>query len=322
MLRRGVQSSAGIKIDSKEHHGRHSRFGRNRLPGGLTAVVVVGLLAYFAFIYVLPIAQAFWYSVNIYDLQSSHTQFVGLRNFERLVGDEHFWAGLRITAVFTLLDIGIGLPLALGLAAILTSMRGARRSVPLALIFLPTVMPDMAVILIWQSMLQPQQGLLDMAFSTVGLGPMGWLSSAGLALGVIVTMTVWKYLGFNVVFWITGLTQLPVEVYEAAALDGAGKLRQFFSISLPLLRPLLVYWVVVAVIQLAQFLGPFLAITQGDSGAQIRSQTQPLILYLYNEGFRRLNISYAAAMTVVLFVILVTLSWLQLRAWRSHLVAK
>jgi ABC-type sugar transport system permease subunit len=116
---------------------------------------------------------------------------------------------------------------------------------------------------------------------------------------------------------MAGLNEIGEELYEAAAIDGAGRVRQFFALSLPLLRPLLLVQLVASVITLLQFFDPFYALTNGGpSGA-----TQTLILYIYNESFLRLNFSYAAAMTTALFVVLLAVSAFQLWLGRSHLTA-
>ena len=142
-----------------------------------------------------------------------------------------------------------------------------------------------------------------------------WLTDGTLALLSIVILTVWKYLGYGAVIFMAGLNEISSELYEAAALDGAGRVRQTFAISLPLLRPLLLVQVVASVITLLQFFDPFYALTAGGpSGA-----TQTLTLYIYNTSFLRQNFSYAAAMTTVLFMILLGVSGLQLWLGRRHL---
>lgn len=289
-----------------------------RMPRGLTLVVVLVLVLYFLLIFVLPVAQAFWYSLNVYDIQTGRSRFVGVRHYGRLLGDPQFWTGLRVAFVYSASVLAVGLVLQLGLAAVLTTFRGLRKTTLVTLFFLPAVLPNLAVIIIWRSMYRVDYGLLDVAAAALGVPPVPWMSNGTLALVAIVVLTLWKFLGYGAVIFMAGLNEISDELYEAAAMDGAGKVRQFFSLSLPLLRPLLVLQLVASVITLFQFFDPFYALTNGGpSGA-----TQTLILYIYNESFLRLNFSYAAAMTTVLFLVLLGASAFQLWLGRRHLTVE
>jgi ABC-type sugar transport system permease subunit len=289
-----------------------------RLPSGLTLVVVIVLLAFFTFIFVLPVIQAFWYSLNNYDIMTGNSRFVGLRYYERLLGDPEFWTGMRVAVTFTAIVLGVGLTLQLALAVVLTTLRRLPKAVLLTLFFLPAVLPNLAVILIWRAMYRVDFGLLDITAVTLGLQPLPWLTDGTLALLSIVLLTIWKYLGYGAVIFMAGLHEISDELYEAAALDGAGRVRQTFAISLPLLRPLLLIQMVASIITLLQFFDPFYALTYGGpSGA-----TQTLILYIYNTSFLRQNFSYAAAMTTVLFLVLLVVSATQLWLGRRHLTGE
>lgn len=295
--------------------GRRPRRPR---PSGLTAAVVAILLAFFLFIFVIPLIQAFWYSLNTYDILTGSSRFVGLRYYERLLGDPEFWNGLRVAVVFTATVLIAGLAFQLALAVVLTTLRGRYRTLLITLFFLPAVLPNMAVIIIWKAMYRVDFGLLDIAATSLGLQPLPWLTNGGLALLSIVILTVWKFLGYGAVIFMAGLHEISDELYEAAALDGAGRVRQTFAISLPLLRPLLLVQIVASIITLLQFFDPFYALTNGGpSGA-----TETLILYIYNTSFLRQNFSYAAAMTTALFLILLVVSAIQLFLGRRHLTGE
>lgn len=299
-----------------ERQGRSG--GRFRLPRGLTLVVVMILLAYFAVIFVVPLIGAFWYSLNTYDIMTGASKFVGLRYYERLLGDPQFWNGLRVAFVFTATVLIAGLTFQLALAVVMTTLRGIPKTLLLTLFFLPAVLPNLAVILIWKAMYRVDFGLLDMASVSLGLQPLPWLTDGTLALLSIVILTVWKYLGYGAVIFMSGLNEISAELYEAAALDGAGRVRQTFAISLPLLRPLLLVQLVASVITLLQFFDPFYALTNGGpSGA-----TRTLTLYTYDTSFLRQNFSYAAAMTTAFFLILLVVSGAQLWLGRRHLTGE
>ena len=286
-----------------------------RRPRGLALVVVIGLIAFFTFIFVVPLLQAFWYSLNIYDIQTGASKFVGTRMYERMLADPQFWNGLRVAFLFTGIVIVVGLTLQLATAVVMTTFRGIPKTLLVTIFFLPAVLPNLAVIIIWKALFRVDFGLVDLV--TVGLGaqPLPWITDGTLALFTIVTLTVWKYLGYGAVIFMAGLNDIPDELYEAAQLDGAGRVRQTFSISLPLLKPLMLVQLVASFITLLQFFDSFYALTNGGpSGA-----TQTLILYIYNTSFLRLNFSYAAAMTTALFVILLAVSAVQLYLGRHQL---
>jgi ABC-type sugar transport system permease subunit len=307
----GRRSGSGVHVG-----GRAIR--RPRLPSGLTLVVVLLLVAFFSLIFVLPVVQAFWYSLNNYDIMTGASRWVGSRYYERLLTDPEFWTGLRVAVMFTAIVLVVGLGLQLALAVVLTTMRGRHRTLLLTLFFLPAVLPNLAVILIWRAMYRVDFGLLDIAAVTLGLQPLPWLSDGTLALLSIVIITIWKFLGYGAVIFMAGIHEIPDELYEAAAIDGAGRVRQTFSISLPLIRPLLLLQVVASIITLLQFFDPFYALTYGGPSGQ----TQTLILYIYNTSFLRQNFSYAAAMTTVLFLVLLVVSAIQLWLGRGHLTGE
>lgn len=292
------------------------RAGRvRRLPSGMTLVVVAVLVLFFLFIFVIPLIQAFWYSLNTYDILTGSSRFVGTKYYERMLGDPEFWNGLRVAAVFTAIVLIAGFTFQLALAVVMTTLRGIPKTLLITIFFLPAVLPNMAVIIIWKAMYRVDFGLMDIAAVSVGLQPLPWLSDGSLALLSVVLLTVWKFLGYGAVIFMAGLNEISDELYEAAALDGAGRLRQTFSISLPLLRPLLLVQLVASIITLLQFFDPFYALTNGGpSGA-----TETLILYIYNTSFLRQNFSYAAAMTTALFLILLLVSGIQLFLGRRHL---
>ena len=301
-----------------EHRPGRGRGRGVRRPRGLSLVVVVGLIAFFSFIFVLPLMQAFWYSLNIYDIQTGASRFVGTRMYERMLADPQFWNGLRVAFLFTGIVIVVGLTLQLATAVVMTTFRGIPKVLLVTIFFLPAVLPNLAVIIIWKALFRVDFGLVDLV--TVGLGaqPLPWITDGTLALVTIISLTIWKYLGFGAVIFMAGLNDIPDELYESAQLDGAGRVRQTFSISLPLLKPLMLVQLVASFITLLQFFDPFYALTNGGpSGA-----TQTLILYIYNTSFLRLNFRYAAAMTTALFLVLLAVSAVQLFLGRHQLRAE
>ncbi len=296
----------------------HRRTWLDRRPRGLALVVTLVLLAFFLVIFVVPLLQAIWYSLNVYDIQTGRiVRFNGLTYYERMLGDPKFWNGLRVAFLFTGIVLAVGLVLQLALAVVLTTLRGRPHAILVTLFFLPAVIPNISVVILWKQMYRVDYGLMDVLAVTLGLQPLPWLTDGTWALLSIVILTIWKFLGFGAVIFMAGLNEVADDLYEAASLDGAGRVRQTFAISLPLLRPLLLVQLVASVITLIQFFDPFYALTNGGpSGA-----TETLILYIYNTSFLRGNFSYAAAMTTALFLILLAVSAFQLWLGRHQLRA-
>lgn len=282
----------------------------------MEGIVAAILVAYFGFIFLLPVGQTLWYSLTNYDVLTGEGTFIGFRNYIRMLQDPLFWNGLRVALAYTVVVIIVGLSLEIPLAACFTVFRGLARTVLMLGYFLSAVIPNMAVVMIWRNMYRVDYGLLDVVARGIGVRPLPWLTDPTLAIVSIIIVTVWKWMGYGAVIFLAGLNEIPESLYEAARLDGASALRQFFNISLPLLRPVILVQVVASVITLFQFFDPFYGLTTGGPG----DATRTLILYIYEEGFQRLNFGYAAAMTTGMFILLLSASALQLWVGRRHLL--
>lgn len=268
----------------------------------------------FLLIYVLftvyPVFQALWMSLFDWDLLSIQRSFLGLGNYyEMLRDDASFWRTLGNTFTFVLLSspviIGVGLLLALGLSA---SRGGWLRTV----FFSPYVLSVAVATLVWGFLLNPQQGLIGAAMRTVGLEPLAWLTNPDLAMHGIVLTTLWWTVGFNMVLFIAGLQDIDGFLYEAARIDGAGVIRQFFSITLPGLKHTITLVAILQIIASFQIFGQVYIMTRGGPGGS----TRVLIQYIYETGFRDFRLGYASAMSVVLFVLMFGASMVQLHVSR------
>lgn len=267
---------------------------------------VLPALLFFAFFKYGPMGWAFWLSFTSYDMLS-RPRFVGLDNFRSLAGDAMFLQALKATLVYvggsTSLITLVALLLAL---AISTRVPGARAC--MSGLFLTNVMPIIAVCLVWRFLLHPH-GLVNQLLRPFGVGRIDWLTSDATAMPAIVMVTVWRFAPYFMVIFVAALAAIPTEYYEAGAIDGARSLRRFWYITLPLLMPQLFFVIVVAALLSARiFLMPYV-ITGGGPGGE----TRVLSMLIYETGFSYLKMGRAAAISVVLFAIVLALTLIQMR---------
>jgi multiple sugar transport system permease protein len=275
------------------------------------------LLLIFVFFF-LPVTASLVLSVTDFDLYGiadpANARFVGLQNYSRLLHTPDFWSALRNTFYFAFvggpLTIAVALAAALLLSSKLVRFKGFFRTV----YFTPFVTTLVAVAIVWRYLYHTRYGLFNYALSYVGIGPVDWLGDPHWAMPAIILMAVWKSFGYNMLIFIAGLQSIPEELYDAAEIDGAGAVRRFFSITLPMLMPTLVFVSVVTMIGYFQLFAEPYVMTQGGP---LRSTTS-VVLLMYEEGFRWWRMGYAAAIAFVLFVVILVATLLQFRLQRER----
>lgn len=232
--------------------------------------------------------------------------FTGLDNFRRLAGDDFFWNALGNTALFTIIVTPalVVLPL---LIAILVSAKLKGMTFFRVVFFSPVVASMVVAALIWGWMLR-SDGLVNFVLDRLGLinEPLRWLSDPALVMISVSIVTIWKGLGYYMVIYIAGLQNIPQDLYEAAALDGAGPIRRLWSITLPLMRPTMVLVGTLVTLNAVKVFTEAFVLTGG--GPNRASET--LVLYIYQRGFSGLELGYSSAMSLVLFVVVLGLTLL------------
>ncbi|MGV8845295.1 carbohydrate ABC transporter permease [Tessaracoccus sp.] len=222
--------------------------------------------------------------------------------------DPTFWISLQNTLWFTL----ISTPLILGLGLVMAlALQGQRRGTALyqMAFFVPYILPVSVVTLIWAYFLSPNQGLLAKLLAPFGVDPIPWLSSPNVAMLAIIITTTWWTVGFNMVLFAAGLQDVDQTLYEAAALDGAGRWRKFTQVTLPGIRHVMLLVLVMQVIASFQVFGQINIMTGGGPG----TSTMVLIKHVYDQGFRDFQLGYASAVSLFLFAIMLMVSVVQMR---------
>jgi multiple sugar transport system permease protein len=274
--------------------------------------LVPGLLLFIAY-RVYPLVEGLRLSFTNARLGRAAHAYVGLANYERLLDDTRFQVSLWNTVFYTVASTLPILALPLFLAVALN--RGRLRTILRGVFFFPFTLSVVTVGLTWLWLLDPVVGPFNYYARAAGLPARSWLADPGLAMWAIIGTAVWWVTGYYLVIYLAGLQDIPREMYEAAALDGAGSWRSFWRITLPLLRPVLLFVVVTHIIGSFQLFGLVFVVTGGGPG----DATRTVVQHLYEEAFQNFfHFGSASAMAWVLFVVILVFSVLQFRLLRGH----
>ncbi|MEH1016395.1 sugar ABC transporter permease [Micromonospora sp. CPCC 206060] len=237
---------------------------------------------------------------------------VGLDNYVKLFGDDTFRQAALNTAYFVL--VGIPLTMVLGLAAAVGLDAGITRFRTFFRVgyYLPVVTSIVAIAVVWRFVLEPDSGLVNTLLGYVGIDGPSWLTDPTTAMPALILMAAWRNMGYLMVIFLAGLQAIPGELYEAAAMDGSGAWSRFRHVTLPLMRPTLLFGGVITGIGYLQFFEEPFVMTNGGP----LDKTLSVAFYIYNQfGFG--NYSYAAAVSYVLFLAILVLTLVQFRLLRS-----
>jgi ABC-type sugar transport system permease subunit len=258
-----------------------------------------------------PIVQSAWMSLHDWTIGASSQKFVGFGNYGKLLHDDMFWNALRATLEYTVV-VAVG-QIALGLAVAVRLRRTTWYSSLLrTTYFFPFISSLVVVGIIWKFLLNPQIGLVDGWARALHLGAPGWLQSTVLALPTVIAVGIWKNVGFTMIIMLAGLQQVPAFLYEAATIDGAGGWQRFRFITMPALRPALLFTLLLATINGLQLFDLVFAMTGGGPVFK----TESIVMYLYETGFVNSQMGYATAIAWALFVIILGIALFQLRLMR------
>ncbi len=273
----------------------------NRAGYGMALPYVIYFLAFVAY----PLAFSVILVFHRWNIVTP-MEWIGLKNFDRLLQDPLFYISLKNTLVFLAIHIPFQIVVALGFALLLNArIRG--RGFFRALYFLPVVVSGVVVTILWQQMYSYDYGVLNSILRALDLTPVPWLVDSRVAMPSIAIMATWKNVGIYIVLFLAGLQTVPRELYEAARVDGASPSRQFFYVTLPLLNPTVVVIIVLSTIGgFGLFIEPYVL-----TGGGPMESTLSGMLYIYNQGFYFGHMGYAATLGIVYAVIILFVVLLQ-----------
>lgn len=266
----------------------------------LPALIVIGVFFF------LPVAAGLVLSLTDFDIyslgNSQYTRFVGVGNYSELLHSQVFWKALWNTLYFSLVAGPLTILLALGTALLLNAKLGRFRAFFRTVYFAPVVTTLVAVAVVWRYLYHPRIGLINRFLDLFGVGPIDWLGDPAWAMPAIILLAVWKNFGYGAIIFLAGLQNAPEDLYEAARIDGAGPLRQFWHVTLPALTPTFVFVALITAIGYVQiFAEPYVMTPEGGP----LNSTLTIVLLMYREGFRWWNMGFAAAIAFILFALVI-----------------
>ncbi|MCU1404538.1 MAG: Sugar transporter permease, partial [Glaciihabitans sp.] len=230
----------------------------------------------------------------------------------RLLSDPLFWNALGTTSYYVLINIGLQTVLALGIAVLMHRL--TQSMVIRGIVMLPYLIANVIAALVWFYMFDFQFGIVNEIINAIGLDRVAFFGESDWAIPTVAFINVWRHMGYTALLIFAGLQTIPKEVYEAGAIDGGSELRMFRSITLPLLRPVLAMVLVITITGSFQLFDTIAVTTQGGPV----NSTRVINYYIFDMAFNRFDFGYGSAMALVLFVLLATFTFIQLRLTRAN----
>ncbi|MFQ6617460.1 MAG: carbohydrate ABC transporter permease [Fidelibacterota bacterium] len=274
-----------------------------RFPRNIAYLLVLPYIIYFVIFLAYPLIFSFILVFHKWNIVGS-MKWIGTANFSFLVRDELFWISLWNTFRFLLVHIPLQIGLALVLAEILNwRIRGL--SFYRASFFLPVIISGVVITILWRELYATETGLINTVLVKLGLGKVPWITDRSMAMPSIAIMATWKNVGLYVVLLLAGLQNIPRELYESAAIDGASRVQQFRFITIPVINPVLLMVVIFSTINgFSLFIEPYIMTAGGPLNSTLST-----VLYIYKQAFSFYKMGYAAtigfALAIVIFVVVV-----------------
>ncbi|HEY3610108.1 MAG TPA: sugar ABC transporter permease [Pseudonocardiaceae bacterium] len=287
--------------------GRRSRRGEAPLAWLLISPAILG----FAVFYAYPTIRGLYLSFTDFHVLSPPV-WVGLANFRELLSDDVFWHSLWVTAYFVGLSVVFGILISLVTAVIMHRLTSSR--VIRGVILLPFLISGVVAAMTWSWMMDPELGILNELLTKLIGHPLLFFGDSSLAIPSLAAISVWKSMGYNAVLIFAGLQTIPGTIYEAGRMDGASEIQMFRSLTVPLLRNILVMVVILTVIGSFQVFDIVQVTTKGGPA----NASLVLQMYIYNKAFTQFDFGYAATMSLALFVMLIGITFAQLKMTRAN----
>lgn len=276
---------------------------RNRAAYGFLAPY----LLIFAIFWIWPIISSFWMSFQ--NTRVNPWVFNPGMNWGRLFSDPAFYNALKNTMIILVIQVPVMITLATVIAVLLNSPLLKARGIFRFAFFAPVVVGEVAYAAVFRLMFNLDFGIINELLNKIGIPSISWFADAPFAMALLIIAVTWRWAGYNAIIILSGLQSIPEDVYEAATLDRVSKFKQFIYITLPLLRPVILFCVVLSIIGSMQlFTEPFLITNRGGPGGG----TETLGLFLYRQGFASLNFGYASAIAYTMAGLAIVISLLNL----------
>ena len=285
-----------------------------RDPSGRAGYLLIApMLLYFAIFFIYPIVSSLALSFWDYNPLEPANPFIGFGNYAECLQDSNFLKAFGNTAVYAFWTVLLGTSVSLLLAV---ALNRALEAIGLyrTLFFIPVVTSIMGAVLVWKYMYRPDAvGLFNMVLGRFGIDPLLWLQNENMALGCLIAMAIWKSMGFNMIIFLAGLKAIPDVYYEAAAIDGANEWQKFRHITLPGLRPTILFVVVTSLIGTFQVFTQVVGMTEGGPN----NATRTIVYHIYEIGFKDFRLGYASAAAVVMLIVVGFITWVEMRIGRD-----
>lgn len=286
---------------------KKSLSSRYRRAGAIMAAPSMTIITVFI---IIPIIYSLYMSLHDWNIMYNIKDFIGFDNYKEVLQDKRFFNALKNTLIYTVSYVPILVILSLALAAFINEKfiaSGFYKTV----LFIPAITSMAIIAIIFRFLLDGDIGYVSLALRKLGFSVPDFLRDPETAMWSVVLTSVWRWVGFYMVIFLSGFNSIPDSLYEAAEIDGAGKLRQFFSISLPLLMPTISFTLITNLINSFQVFDPVYVMTKGGP----MFSTEVLVYYVYYMGFNVFDMGYASSMAFILFLIILVFTLIQLKGF-------
>lgn len=296
-------------------NARANRISKSRLNEWywgwfLVAPTIVGLIV----LNIIPIGQTLYMSFFKSGDFGKGNLFVGFDNYRKLLSDDQVWHAVKNTLLYAVMVVPTSIVIAL-IAAVLMNGKLRGKSLYRTIYFIPMIAAPAAVTMVWRWLYNTKFGLINYGLSKLGLGPVDWTTDPNVALVSIAIIGIWSVVGYNMVLLLAGLQEIPRDYYEASEIDGAGKLRQFVVVTVPLLSPALFFVLVTSIIQAMQVFDVIYMMIDIQNPAY--DNTVSLVYLFYNNSFKYSNKGYGSAIVMLLLAIIMIVTVIQMRAQKK-----
>jgi multiple sugar transport system permease protein len=286
--------------------------GKNSLRRGdyfwgylMIAPTLIGLLA----LYIWPNIQTFYFSLTTWEAFGNY-EWGGLSNYSRMLEDTDLHIALKNTLIFTALSVPVSIAIAI-IVAVLLNQKIKGMSFYRTLYFLPVVTIPAAVAMVWKWLYNADYGLINYVLSLFSIEGPNWLTNPDIAIYSIVIVSVWMQIGYYMVFFLSGLQGIPKSLYEAASIDGAGPIRQFFTITIPMLTPTIFFVSIISLIEALQIFDLIFMMIEPTSPAL--QETKTIVVMFFKQAFEFNDKGFASAIAFLLFLIIFVITIIQVK---------